>query len=51
MFFLNEALYEYGIRSDVVRIAAGMIKVKKGTPLYFCTYLVMAVMDIVLLML
>ena len=35
MFLLNEALYQYGIRSDVVRIAAGMIKVKKGTPLTF----------------
>ena len=31
MFLLNQALSQYGIRSDVVRIAAGMIKVKKGT--------------------
>ena len=35
MFLLNEALSQYGIRSDVVRIAAGMMKVKKGTVLCF----------------
>ena len=35
MFLLNEALSQYGIRSDVVRIAAGMMKVKKGTLLCF----------------
>lgn len=36
MFLLNEALSQYGIRSDVVRIAAGMMKVKKGTlPCFF----------------
>lgn len=33
MFLLNQALSQYGIRNDVVRIAAGMIKVKKGTVL------------------
>lgn len=33
MFLLNQALSQYGIRSNVVSIAAGMIKVKKGTVL------------------
>lgn len=32
MFLLNEVLSQYGIRRDVVRVAAGMMKVKKGTP-------------------
>lgn len=35
MFLLNEALSQYGIRSDVVRITAGMMKVKKGTLCFF----------------
>ena len=36
MFLLNKALSQYGIRRDVVRVAAGMMKVKKGTlPCFF----------------
>lgn len=35
MFLLNEVLAQYGIRRDVVRVAAGMLKVKKGTSPYF----------------
>lgn len=32
MHLLKTALAQYGNRHDVVRIAAGMLKVKKGTP-------------------